>query len=1312
MKNIVYETPENVKKILSYESTSLLKYSTHPDSCKLVRRYVHCRCKNFNEFGDRQFDYILWWITHLATLTLTHHCQSGCRDKRSSAIAARLAVTPVFSQVGIVLDNAACRYLGDLWFFPPLHSGAASFSPHFTLFGSQDLKLASVLASWVAVPTYVISAFSRSAVASQCDTGLTDVSGEEIRPPPPLGGVVDVGLGLKERHVWHLLGCWVNMKLRPGASYRNGISSSRGRSGHRQLVEQRGGGGVCDQPLGNRQGADRPRECPADHAARRSTAATTCARTAVLSLLEPRVWLSHCRGRRNSTLKPACGPVVGHEPYHSSSPSGGTVRVYIIDSITSTLIQEMCETDTQTVNSSRTRQQKGVTDQSAPGILTYQTAAQTIGKLSQFAVANQTQGSLPDLTQPTREWPLRTFHQHNDKVTTYSPPVEAARRELGPSLRVAAIGYSKQEYHEESHRSRTTSITFPTCETRDWPRGDSNPITSETKQMSAFTHGINWKVIEKYMLFTVKQAVLKALLKINLHTRLTDPRKPDGWQPYVYVLGLATIEVSPRPVFTAEFFLASTAVATDASAQSVIVMRRGEATHVAHGDKDCRQKLSPPQNTSAPLRQSDQSYRIESDLTMVALQFPREKNFWDRGLLEGQSGVTFKIHTYVAGNRRTMVAAKTELLRETDPMKCAFRFSCGYIEDLSTDLGGRRNMHQDDMHKGQRKVLADMPTCTKVGKEYSQNFTYVQAEQTFRQGNLAQSCGTPGVEQRGGSTERFTRFNGGDLPVSGMVKTVMVSYVLALVRIARGHTAGVLYPAGVGMVRSLGKTRKCRGNHDKINFAAHPGDVPPIEAKKFVITIIIIIIIDDMRAEWHDATRKEYRRASSWWQGSGSDRRLVEYASSQMLMKTRAGGPPAGSLSAPHSRPPGEMWNKVAVQLIVNHACKNRLRRIKLARNLYAKVSESKVEFISRMSLRVRRNVHPADIATLRQGGYSLIKAAVVGVRDYPMYGRCRNAITEIPHTINLPSPFLFVRPEPQAMIVFPPNWGHVRDWKNPCRQRDVPASVLSASLYSGGRLRIVSKPGWRKPASLRSRGGVVVRLLASHLGEPGSIPCGIAPVFSHVGIVPDDATGQRVFLVSWLRRWSEEAALIHTPGSGCQRRSYACIVRAAIADRTAIVEQIRLNVAQGVSARSICNRLREAGLPSREPLARLPLSPQHRAARPRWCRKRSTWRKEWRSVVFSNEKKPEKFASSVACMLDFAEVSKNTSINYKRNMNVHVCEFQLVYKRIREILGSLVMSPGSVLGLMMVECVFGVNLVSGIFYNVYGNDTRAKHLG
>ncbi|KAJ8873393.1 hypothetical protein PR048_027029 [Dryococelus australis] len=48
----------------------------------------------------------------------------------------------------------------------------------------------------------------------------------------------------------------------------------------------------------------------------------------------------------------------------------------------------------------------------------------------------------------------------------------------------------------------------------------------------------------------------------------------------------------------------------------------------------------------------------------------------------------------------------------------------------------------------------------------------------------------------------------------------------------------------------------------------------------------------------------------------------------------------------------------------------------------------------------------------------------------------------------------------------------------------------------------------------LTGRVCVVVGLLASHLGEPSSIPGGVAADFLHVGIVPNDDSGQRVFLV------------------------------------------------------------------------------------------------------------------------------------------------------------------------------------------------------
>ncbi|KAJ8877240.1 hypothetical protein PR048_021694 [Dryococelus australis] len=48
--------------------------------------------------------------------------------------------------------------------------------------------------------------------------------------------------------------------------------------------------------------------------------------------------------------------------------------------------------------------------------------------------------------------------------------------------------------------------------------------------------------------------------------------------------------------------------------------------------------------------------------------------------------------------------------------------------------------------------------------------------------------------------------------------------------------------------------------------------------------------------------------------------------------------------------------------------------------------------------------------------------------------------------------------------------------------------------------------------SDLRGHSGVVARALSSHLGEPDSIPGGVAPEFLHEGILPDDASGRWVF--------------------------------------------------------------------------------------------------------------------------------------------------------------------------------------------------------
>ncbi|KAJ8877805.1 hypothetical protein PR048_022262 [Dryococelus australis] len=76
-----------------------------------------------------------------------------------------------------------------------------------------------------------------------------------------------------------------------------------------------------------------------------------------------------------------------------------------------------------------------------------------------------------------------------------------------------------------------------------------------------------------------------------------------------------------------------------------------------------------------------------------------------------------------------------------------------------------------------------------------------------------------------------------------------------------------------------------------------------------------------------------------------------------------------------------------------------------------------------------------------------------------------------------------------------------------------------SDSIPGGVDTNIRTWETWKTlPLAMRSRGGVVVRLLAYHPSEPGSIRGRLAPGSSLVGIVPDDATGRRVF--SWVSRF------------------------------------------------------------------------------------------------------------------------------------------------------------------------------------------------
>ena len=107
-------------------------------------------------------------------------------------------------------------------------------------------------------------------------------------------------------------------------------------------------------------------------------------------------------------------------------------------------------------------------------------------------------------------------------------------------------------------------------------------------------------------------------------------------------------------------------------------------------------------------------------------------------------------------------------------------------------------------------------------------------------------------------------------------------------------------------------------------------------------------------------------------------------------------------------------------------------------------------------------------------------------------------------------------------------------------------------------------------------------------------------------------------------QQWSMESSHTRRPCVGWPHstdiRQDQCIMRAVMAAQTASREEIRAHVAPVVSLRAIGYCLLAAGLRSRVPLARLPLTLQHHQAWLLWCCGRLYWRVEWRSVIFSDE--------------------------------------------------------------------------------------------
>ncbi|GBL88194.1 Transposable element Tc1 transposase [Araneus ventricosus] len=103
-----------------------------------------------------------------------------------------------------------------------------------------------------------------------------------------------------------------------------------------------------------------------------------------------------------------------------------------------------------------------------------------------------------------------------------------------------------------------------------------------------------------------------------------------------------------------------------------------------------------------------------------------------------------------------------------------------------------------------------------------------------------------------------------------------------------------------------------------------------------------------------------------------------------------------------------------------------------------------------------------------------------------------------------------------------------------------------------------------------------------------------------------------------WVR-WSRYGTASRRPGSrrprGTTEREDHRIRRTAVSHRTASAA-----VGTTVTQRAVRNRLLDAQLHARRPVACIPLIPRHCRLRRQWCQARVQWRAEWRSVVFSDE--------------------------------------------------------------------------------------------
>ncbi|GFV65382.1 transposable element Tc1 transposase [Trichonephila clavipes] len=100
--------------------------------------------------------------------------------------------------------------------------------------------------------------------------------------------------------------------------------------------------------------------------------------------------------------------------------------------------------------------------------------------------------------------------------------------------------------------------------------------------------------------------------------------------------------------------------------------------------------------------------------------------------------------------------------------------------------------------------------------------------------------------------------------------------------------------------------------------------------------------------------------------------------------------------------------------------------------------------------------------------------------------------------------------------------------------------------------------------------------------------------------------------------QWTREGTHARKTGSGAIRKTTR-IVWQALVDPTVTRSTIRADVA--IVQQTISRYLAEANLKSKRPFRALPLTPEHRQLRLKWCQARSMWNvTNWQKVVFSDE--------------------------------------------------------------------------------------------